>query len=174
MKKRQPYWLSQSEMAKTCDVSLSGFQKWRVPPVAKIGRTVYYTPADVLANRLAHQEARIKRSTKSVPDQELIRSELVAKLALTKAQREGQELNNNKKRAVLADVDLIRWVIAQAGSRLSKHLGKIPRAVKKGCPKLRAVDMQIVKREVTKAQKAALRMTLDLDEYYESQNQRPR
>lgn len=51
MNKPEPYWLKQSDMARSCRVSLYAFQKWNVRPVAKIGRIVYYSPGDVLNNR---------------------------------------------------------------------------------------------------------------------------
>lgn len=52
---KQPYWRNQAEMAQSCGVSRTAFQSWGVPPVAKIGRNVYYLVADVLANRMDHE-----------------------------------------------------------------------------------------------------------------------
>ena len=52
MNKLKPYWLSQANMARSCGVSLSAFQKWNVRRVAKIGRIVYYRPRDVTNNRV--------------------------------------------------------------------------------------------------------------------------
>ena len=55
MNKPKPFWLSQADMARSCRVSLSAFQKWNVRPVARIGRIVYYSPGDVLNNRMDHE-----------------------------------------------------------------------------------------------------------------------
>jgi hypothetical protein len=76
-------------MAKRCGLSLSCFQKWEVEPIAKIGRQVFYRFSDVLENRLAHQKSRL---TKSAATSEISRAEREAKLRLTEAQAEGQEI----------------------------------------------------------------------------------
>lgn len=52
----QGYWLNHTQMAAACGVSTQAFDKWRVKPVAVVGRESYYLVADVVANRLARQQ----------------------------------------------------------------------------------------------------------------------
>jgi phage terminase Nu1 subunit (DNA packaging protein) len=161
--KPESHWLNQTSMAEACSVSLSAFQKWRVQPVARIGRETFYTASDVLANRLAHQARRL--SAPATPS-ESEAAQHQAKIALMQAQAEGQELKNAQLREELAPVDLIAWVVEQAGAGIARHLDEIPAAVKKRVPKLTAADLAIIQREIGKAQKAAMQMTVDLNEFY--------
>jgi len=86
MKKPEDHWLSQANMARSCKVSLSAFQKWNVQPVAKIGRTVYYSVGDVSNNRLDHEflgpGSDLAKSAPSIAEYVLQRiAKLEAKLA---------------------------------------------------------------------------------------------
>lgn len=165
--KRQPHWLTQSQMAAAIGISVQAFTKWGVEHHAKIGRNTFYLVDDVLRNRLAHQEARLQKSADPATDAELARAEREEKLRLTKAQAEGQEIKNAQLRKELAPVAVIEWVAGKTGSQISALLAALPLQLKKRNPRLTASDIEIVKREIVKAQNAAAQITVDLDEYYE-------
>lgn len=165
MNKPKQYWLNQSDMAKSCGVSPTAFKKWDVQPVDKIGRSVYYCVADVLANRLEHSEERLKKWVDSLSDSALSKEERKEKLRLTKAQAEWQELKNAKERRELAPVHIIEWVIGKACGQLSAMLDALPGQMKNRNPKLTASDIEVITREIAKAQNATARMTLNIDEY---------
>ena len=166
--KVQDHWLTQEQMARACGISTKSFQHWNVEPVARIGRCAYYEVAAVLANRLANQAQRAaKNGTNELGDAELTRQEREEKLLLTRAQREGQEIKNAQLRKELAPVQVIEWVVGKAGGQISALFDALPMQLKKRNPKLTAADIELVKRELAKAQNAAAQMTVDLDEYYE-------
>lgn len=165
--KRQPHWITQQDMAASIGISVQAFVKWGVEPHTKIGRNTFYLVDDVLRNRLAHQAAKLQKAELPVTDAELGRAEREEKLRLTKAQAEGQEIKNAQLRKELAPVAVIEWVVGKAGSQISAVLDAIPLQVKKRNPKLTASDIEIIRREIAKAQNAAAQMTVDLDEYYE-------
>ena len=52
MNKPKSFWLSQGKMAESCGISVEAFRQWKVPPVAKIGREVFYSVGDVTNNRV--------------------------------------------------------------------------------------------------------------------------
>lgn len=162
----ESHWLSQQEMANTCAISLSAFQKWQVKPVARVGRKTFYTVQDVLANRLEHNQKLLDQLPRPEAPGAAEIAQREARIALMRAQAEGQELRNAQLREELAPVGLIAWVIDQAGQGISRHLAGIPAAVKKRCPKLRPTDMKILQAEIVKAQRAAADMSVDLDQYY--------
>lgn len=160
--KRESFWLSQKQMAQACGVSPQAFQQWRVAPVAEIGREKFYRVADVVANRLARQAERAQQAAPDAGDDNMDQERML----LTRAQREGQELKNAQLRRELAPVDLIAWVLGKAGNQIGAILDSIPLKVKKVAPRLSALELETIKREVVKAQNCAARMTVDLDDYY--------
>lgn len=164
--KPQPGWLNKQDMAASCDVSLTAFEKWGIEPVAKIGRSTYYRVADVLDNRKARWSATlaVKQAADEAPLPSVIEAEK-EKMLLIREQRIGQELKNAQTRRELAPVKLIEWVIGRVGGQISAHLESVPLLVKKRAPRLSASEIEVIKREIIKAQNMASRMTLDLDEY---------
>lgn len=151
--------LTRAEMIRSAGLSPSAFDRLNLEPAARVGRNTFYAVADVLEDRLAHQLAAIERQR--TPD----RAEREERLRLTRAQREHQEIVNEQARARLAPTDLCAWTIEQAGRGIARTLGRIPSHVKRRLPKLTAGDLAVLRSELRKAQRAALEMRLDLDEY---------
>ena len=152
--KIKPEWLTQEKMAASCNMSISGFRKWGVKPAAKIGRCVYYSPADVTANRLAHRAASASGQNL------LLRQE---KLRLMRLRTEAQELKNKQLRERLIEVDLLRWTLEQTGKQIAEVIGEIPEALRKKCQRLTAGSHRIIRREIEKCQTLALQMAVNLD-----------
>ena len=150
-------------MAASCNKSLSAFQKWRVEPIAKISPNVFYTVADVLANRLENQAARLQKRDSA----ELVQAEREEKLRLTKLQADGQEIRNQQLRRELAPVAFMEWALGKAAGQISAIFDSIPARVKKHNPKLTASNIEMIRRDVLKAQNAVAYMAVDLDEYCE-------
>ena len=167
MNKPKPFWLSHGKMAQSCGISVEAFRQWKVPPVAKIGRQVFYRFSDVLKNRLDHQKSRL---TKSASTSEIRRAAHEAKLRLTEAQAEGQEIKNAQLRKELAPVAILEWAISKTGSQIAAILDAIPMKLKKRNPKLTASNIETIRREIIKTQNAAAAMTLDFDEYERNTN----
>ena len=158
---RKPEWLTQEQMAESCNISVTGFRRWHVPPVARIGREVFYLAGDVTANRLAHNKKRLEKKAASATGQALIQR--AEQLRLTRAQVEFQELKNAELRERLIEVHLLHWVIEQTGKGIAQQLGKIPAALRKKCPRLTAMNHKIIRREIEKCQTLALQMSINLD-----------
>ncbi len=165
---RQEHRLTHDQMSKSLGISPQAFRLWGVEPVEKQPPFVFYTVADVLANRLAHQAAKLERPSDGASVAERMKAEGDAKLRLTLAQAEGQEIKNAQLRKELAPVSVIEWVIGKAGGQISAILDAIPLQLKKRNPKLTASNLETIRRDIVKAQNAASQMTVDLDEYYDS------
>jgi phage terminase Nu1 subunit (DNA packaging protein) len=162
------FWLTTEQMAASCGVSPQAFRLWGVPSVAKQAPYVFYVAEAVIQNRMEKQAAKLRHENKTpASEQELTRSEREEKLRLTKAQAEGQELKNAQLRKELAPVDVIEWVLGKAAGQISAVLESIPSLLKKRNAKLTASNIELIRREIVKAQNAASQMTVDLDEYYE-------
>lgn len=165
---KEPFWLNRKQMAEACGISVQAFEKWGVKPVAKLGRETFYLVEDVIENRVARSEQRSNPG--GFEDQVKVahQAELdYEKLLLTREQRVGQELKNAQTRRELAPVQVIDWALSKVGGQIAAVLESIPLKLKKLCPRLSASEIEAVKREVVKAQNAAARVTVDLDDYYE-------
>lgn len=167
---RLPHWLNKAQMAASLGISTQAFEKWGVPQAAAIGREVFFTVDDVLANRLAlidkrHRDALAALQAEAVGDDE-VNAEL-EKALLTRAQRVGQEIKNAERQRELAPVALIEWTLAKVGGQIAAILESVPLKVKRVLPKLTATEVEHIKREVVKAQNVAAGIVVDLDEYYE-------
>lgn len=164
----EEHWLNHDQMSKSCGISPQAFRAWGVEPVAKQPPYVYYTVEAVLANRLAWQAAKLERPGQSASAEERKQAEDEAKLRLTLAQADGQEIKNAQLRRELAPVALIEWVLGKAGAQISAILDALPMQLKKRNPKLTASNLETIRRDIVKAQNAAAHVTVDLDEYYDS------
>lgn len=168
--KRQPGWLNLGQMAASCGISTQAFKQWGVDPVARIGRESFFDAASVLRNRLAKQQDRSKAAAPE-PSPDALDADRERTL-LTRVQREGQELKNAQLRRELAPISLIEWTLSKVGNQIGAVLDSIPLKVKKVVPRLTAVEVEHIKREVVKAQNAAARIAVDLDEYYDERDAR--
>lgn len=155
-------------MAASCGVSVKSFQAWNVEPVARIGRESFFEVSTVLANRLARQTERARLAAPSADEIDAERERAL----LTREQREGQSLKNAQLRKELAPIALIEWTLGKVANQIGAVLDSIPLKVKKVVPRLTAVEVEHIKREVVKAQNAAARVTVDLDEYYDERDAR--
>lgn len=167
--KRESHWLSHGNMAASLGISVSAFRQWGVPPVARIGREVFYSPGDVTENRLRHDAAMREKKAGSASGQNLLLRQ--EKLRLMRAQCEGQQLKNAELREQLIPVDVLQWTLNRVGASIAQHLAKIPAALRKKCPKLNAASHKIIKHEIEKCQQIAVQagVNLDFDEYDRNQ-----
>lgn len=168
--KRQPHWLNLGQMAASCGISVQAFKQWGIEPVARIGSEALFDAASVLRNRLARQQERTKASAPAPSPDDLDADR--ERTLLTRVQREGQELKNAQLRRELAPISLIEWTLGKVGNQIGAVLDSIPLKVKKVVPRLTAVEVEHIKREVVKAQNAASRIAVDLDEYYDERDAR--
>ena len=161
MAKRIPtedYWLTQSQAAQSCGVSVPAFVKWNVPHVAVSGRSKYYTVEAIIANRLAAAERRQGKKEASISDA------TVEKARLVKEQADHAELKNAKMRGELAPIQIIETTLAGAAAQIAAVLETIPMKLKRRNPSLTASDIEIIKKEITAVQNMAAEVNIDPDE----------
>lgn len=165
--KRLPHWLNKKQMAASLGISVQAFDQWGVEPAARIGREAFYSVDDVLDNRLKRQQERLR--SEYVPKDaafDPVEADR-ERMLLTREQRIGQGLKNAQLRRELAPVSVIDWALSKVGGQIAAILESVPLKVKRLLPRLTATEIEHIKREVVKAQNAAARVTVDLDEYYD-------
>ena len=175
-KRRKPGWLTPKEMASGLGITVQAFSRWGVAPVAKIGRETLYDVASVVAYReervASEKDKAIERLQARIADLEASGTTVVdearrEQMLLVREQREGQSLKNAQLRKELAPVSAIEWVLGRVGAQISAILDSIPLKMKKVLPRLTAAEIEMMKRELVKAQNAAARVTVNLDEYFD-------
>ncbi|OCH31826.1 DNA-packaging protein [Aliivibrio fischeri] len=169
----EPHWLNKSAMAASLGISVQAFDKWGVEPIAKVGRSVYYTVANVVHNRVSHEIEKYQpRIHESQPDEVDGKSMDHERLRLTSAQADGQELKNAKDRREVIETDFNIFCLSKISSEVASILDTVPLSFKRRFPELEAKHIEHLRRDLVKAQNIAAdldsRIPDYLDEYLAS------
>ncbi|BBM66345.1 protein convertase [Vibrio alfacsensis] len=159
----EPHWLNKSTMADSLGISVQAFDKWGVKPVAKVGRSVYFTVADVLHNRKQNEVE--KHQPKPIETQDFEQGGLdFERYRLTKAQADGQELKNEIARQEVVPVEFATFSLAKVVAEASGVLDSLPLNIYRKHPELTTIQQENIKRELAKAMNAMSRLDESLDE----------
>ncbi|EMK6669890.1 terminase small subunit [Vibrio fluvialis] len=160
--KVEPHWLNKSTMADSLGISVQAFDRWGVKPVAKVGRSVYFTVADVLHNRIENEAA--KQQPKQ-PDPSEIGDGCLEyeRYRLTKAQADGQELKNEIARQEVVPVEFATFALSKIAAEVSGVLDSLPLNIYRKHPELTKIQQENIKRELSKAMNAMSRVSDSLD-----------
>lgn len=165
--KSEPHWLNKSAMAESLGISVQAFDKWGVNPIAKVGRSVYFTVQDVVANRVNHSiDKGQPNTTKLDPDGDLIPEGGIdfERYRLTKAQADAQELKNEINRQEVVPTDFATFALSSVAAEASGILDSLPLNLLRKHPELSRVQQENIKRELVKAQNALSRLSDKLPE----------
>lgn len=126
----------------------------------KRGQPNLYDPRELLRWKVRQELGRL-----TVDDDGQVIDYEKERARLTKEQADNTALRNAQLRRSLAPIAALEWALGRAGAQISAILDAIPLKVKRRVPKLTASEVEIIKREITKAQNMAARVVVDLDEY---------
>ncbi len=116
----QPDWISTRQAVAALGVSRTAFDKWRLDPAGKIGKTHYFTVAQIIEADRAR-----RRDTRPVDDDQ--RKRLAeARIRLTEAKAAKQERDNEIARHEMAPFSFVAFALASLANSLSAHLDSIP------------------------------------------------
>lgn len=101
--------MNKKNMAKSCRVSATAFDKWGVIPVERKGREAFYDVASVIDNRVNNAISQITNETGEIDDDELLR----VRIRLLTAQAEAQELKNERERGDVIDTAFCIYVLSK-------------------------------------------------------------
>lgn len=137
-------------------------------PVIKHGghgvRSIYETK-DCIKWYVEHQIAK-RFGTDNEHVTEVLNKEY-EQARLARAQADGKEIENQIKTGELAPVDFLTKVLAHVLAQVTANLDAIPQKLKRRAVKLTATDLDIVKGIIAKAQNAAARSDIHLEELVE-------
>ncbi len=152
MKKNPKLIFKKKEVAEIFSVSTETIGKWMtkgLTPFEKEGRKLNFYLPDVIQWR----EGTAPEKGKLDLQEERAR--------LAKEQADGQELKNAVTRREQAPAKLLEFALANLSEQICSILDSIPMKVKQKVPSFKASELDIIKREITKAQKAASKAKID-------------
>lgn len=83
---------------------------------------------------------------------------------LKRALADKAEYEAARLRMELAPISTLSTVLGRVGARISAILETIPGKVKRRAPRLTAAEIEVIKKEIVKAQNAAAKVNIELDE----------
>jgi phage terminase Nu1 subunit (DNA packaging protein) len=174
-------WMTQSQAAALCRVSVTMFQRYELEPAERRGRYTYYTRDQVLdlIEQRAHRkgyEAGLRDGRNSTPDDigDVLEAKEKAELDYTRERAEGQRLKNAAMRRELAPVQMITWAISNAGSQIGAVLGTLKGKIKRAHPELSTEALHEIEQVAVETQNIATEIRLDWDDFDDADLADPR
>jgi phage terminase Nu1 subunit (DNA packaging protein) len=144
------FWLNKSQMAASLNISVQAFDKWRIEPVARVGRSVYFSVADVLNNRLNNEKG--KHQLKVVDPEDLEEGNIdYERYRLTKAQADAQELKNEIALGNVVPTEFAVFALTKVAAESVGILDSLPMNINRKHPEITVLQIENIKREVAKA-----------------------
>lgn len=168
---RQPFWLNKKRMAESLGITVQAFDKWRVEPVAKIGRESFYDTRSVLDNRLQHQSGKQQPGGDQIDP--LIGQKIdYERWRLTREQADAQARKNKVGEKELVPVGFMVFALASLSAQLASTLNTVHKNVKRKHPDINVRHLEAVQTEIAVTRNAAAgladRIPELLDEYIAS------
>lgn len=164
--------LNKKNMAKSCKVGVTAFDKWGIVPVQRVGREAFYDVASVVQNRVENELGKIVKQDGDIDDAELLK----ARIRLTNAQADAQELKNARETGEVIDTAFATYALSKLAGEVGAIMDSLPLAISRQFPGIEARYLNAIKKEVSKALNCASRLADEIPEMtkdYISQNQKP-
>lgn len=149
--------MNKKNMAKSCRVSATAFDKWGVTPVERKGREAFYDVASVIDNRVNNAISQLTNDKGDIDD-ELLR----VRIRLLTAQAEAQELKNERDRGDVIDTEFCLYALSKLASQISSIMDSLPLTMQRSFPQITPAMLDRLKREVVKACNASARVADNL------------
>lgn len=139
--------LNKKNMAKSCKVGATAFDKWGVEPVQRIGREAFYDVASVVSNRVENELSKIMDHGGDIDDAELLK----ARVRLTNAQADAQELKNARETGEVIDTAFASYALAKLAAEIGSIMDSLPLTINRKFPDMEPRYSNAIKVEVNRA-----------------------
>lgn len=139
--------LNKKNMAKSCKVGVTAFDKWGVEPVQRIGREAFYDVASVVSNRVENELSKIMDQGGDIDDAELLK----ARIRLTNAQADAQELKNARETGEVIDTAFASYALAKLAAEIGSIMDSLPLTINRKFPDMEPRYSNAIKVEVNRA-----------------------
>ncbi|HFI1725398.1 TPA: terminase small subunit, partial [Escherichia coli] len=148
------YLMNKKNMAQSCRVSATAFDKWGVTPVERKGREAFYDVASVIDNRVSNAINQITNDKGEIDDDQLLR----VRIRLLTAQAEAQELKNERDRGDVIDTEFCMYALSKLASQISSIMDSLPLTMQRSFPQMTAAMLDGLKKEVVRACNACTKL----------------
>ena len=146
--------MNKKNMAKSCRVSATAFDKWGVIPVERKGRETFYDVASVIDNRVNNAISQITNDKGEIDDDELLR----VRIRLLTAQAEAQELKNERDRGDVIDTEFCMYALSKLARQISSIMDSLPLTMQRSFPQMTPAMLDGLKKEVVIACNACTKL----------------
>ncbi|BDO55481.1 terminase small subunit [Escherichia coli] len=148
------YLMNKKNMAQSCRVSATAFDKWGVTPVERKGREAFYDVASVIDNRVSNAINQITNDKGEIDDDQLLR----VRIRLLTAQAEAQELKNERDRGDVIDTEFCMYALSKLASQISSIMDSLPLTMQRSFPQMTPAMLDGLKKEVVRACNACTKL----------------
>lgn len=147
--------LNKKNMAKSCKVGVTAFDKWGIVPVQRVGREAFYDVASVVRNRVENELSKIMEQGGDIDDAELLK----ARIRLTNAQADAQELKNARETGEVIETAFATYALSKLAGEVGAIMDSLPLAISRQFPGMEKRYLDSIKKEVSKAMNRASRVS---------------
>ena len=148
------YLMNKKNMAQSCRVSATAFDKWGVTPVERKGREAFYDVASVIDNRVSNAINQITNDKGEIDDDQLLR----VRIRLLTAQAEAQELKNERDRGDVIDTQFCMYALSKLARQISSIMDSLPLTMQRSFPQMTPAMLDGLKKEVVRACNACTKL----------------
>ncbi|POS37777.1 terminase small subunit [Escherichia coli] len=148
------YLMNKKNMAQSCRVSATAFDKWGVTPVERKGREAFYDVASVIDNRVSNAINQITNDKGEIDDDQLLR----VRIRLLTAQAEAQELKNERDRGDVIDTEFCMYALSKLARQISSIMDSLPLTMQRSFPQMTPAMLDGLKKEVVRACNACTKL----------------
>ena len=146
--------MNKKNMAQSCRVSATAFDKWGVNPVERKGREAFYDVASVIDNRVSNAINQITDDKGEIDNDELLR----VRIRLLTAQAEAQELKNERERGDVISTEFCIYALSKLASQISSIMDSLPLTMQRRFPQMTPAMLDGLKKEVVRACNACTKL----------------
>lgn len=156
-KEIKPGWINKKQLCASLGISPQAFEKWRVQPIARVGRSVYFTVQDVIANRVNNEVDKYQPGPLDEDEERLAGIDL-ERYRLTKAQADSQELKNEIAQGEVVPAEFATFTLSRVAAEAAGVLDSLPLQITRKHPELTNHQIENIKRELAKGMNALSRL----------------
>ncbi|HDX4047773.1 TPA: terminase small subunit [Enterobacter soli] len=143
--------LNKKNMAKSCNVGVTAFDKWGIVPVQRVGREAFYDVASVVQNRVENELGKIVEQGGDIDDAELLK----ARIRLINAQADAQELKNARETGEVIDTAFATYALAKLSGEVGAIMDSLPLVISRKYPGMERRYLDAIKSEVSRVMNLA-------------------
>ena len=139
--------MNKKNMANSCGVGLTAFDKWGVIPVERNGREAFYDVASVIENRVNNALSKVVNENGEIDDEQLLR----VRIRLLTAQAEAQELKNHRERGEVIDTGFCMYALSKLAQQISSIMDSLPLTMQRQFPAMTQTMIEGLRKETARA-----------------------